>query len=486
LPISPATANEVKVSPDLVRFGPDLDPLIKLIDETPREKCPAMMIEQLKQGLPYRNFLAALLLVNVGRGLDHPLVVLHATNQLTLDAPVQERLLPTFWALDSYKWHQDRSPRTRQEIKRLTGPLPSADKAEEELFAGIKAYDFDRAERAAAVLGRSQGANRAAEPFCHLAARDFSFIGHLAIWVSYSWRLLQTVGWQHAEPTLRWLARSLVGVAEYRSPIDRQPYAENLERAKKAVGKLPADWAQGGSNPGLTKDLLVQIRELQHNAACNLVVEQLTAGKAQASAVWDAVHLAAGEFSLTIPDDRSRPLHANTASNSLHYAFEISGEPVNRLLILLQAVAWQCLSRYGLAEKVKDGRVKDLKVITDVTGAEIPTTAREAAAKILASLPAERGIRRTDVGRASRMAFSYAQRFPESEALQRAVYRLLPLKGDVDPHTIKFPVAMFQHYRWVSPEWRPHLLASAAASFKGPDDDDNPVTHQVREALKTL
>jgi hypothetical protein len=98
-PLSPATADEAKVMPDLVRFGPDLDPVVRFIIDTPREKCPAMMIEQLREGLPYRNFLAALLLVNVGRGMDHSLVVLHSTKQLTLDAPVQERLLPTFWAL---------------------------------------------------------------------------------------------------------------------------------------------------------------------------------------------------------------------------------------------------------------------------------------------------------------------------------------------------------------------------------------------------
>src|SRR5947209_3992211 len=94
LPLSPATADEAKVTPDLVRFSPDIEPIVRLIEETPREKCVNMMIGQLQKGLPYRNFLAGLYLANIRTGMvDHPLAVLHSTNQLTLDLPMQERLL---------------------------------------------------------------------------------------------------------------------------------------------------------------------------------------------------------------------------------------------------------------------------------------------------------------------------------------------------------------------------------------------------------
>src|SRR5438128_6694210 len=65
VPLSPATADEVKVTPDLVRFSPDIEPIVRLIEETPREKCVAMMIGQLEQGLPNRNFLAGLYLANI-------------------------------------------------------------------------------------------------------------------------------------------------------------------------------------------------------------------------------------------------------------------------------------------------------------------------------------------------------------------------------------------------------------------------------------
>src|SRR5262245_3791431 len=130
VPISPSTAAEATVTPDLVRFGPDIEPIVRLIEDTPREKCPAMMIEQLRHGLPYRQFLAALYLANIRTGeVDHPLAVLHSTNQLTLDLPVQERLLPTIWAMDSFKFHRGRDG-SAPSLKPLKGRLPSAESAE--------------------------------------------------------------------------------------------------------------------------------------------------------------------------------------------------------------------------------------------------------------------------------------------------------------------------------------------------------------------
>jgi prepilin-type N-terminal cleavage/methylation domain-containing protein len=46
LPISPATADEARATPDLVRFGPDLDPLVRLIVETPR----SMAVDSVRSG----------------------------------------------------------------------------------------------------------------------------------------------------------------------------------------------------------------------------------------------------------------------------------------------------------------------------------------------------------------------------------------------------------------------------------------------------
>jgi len=63
---------------------------------------------------------------------------------------------------------------------------------------------------------------------------------------------------------------------------------------------------------------------------------------------------------------------------------------------------------------------------------------------------------------------------------------LLPLKADWDPHRIKFPIAAWENWGWVSPEWQPHLLAAASYSFVGADAPDSDLAKQVREAVRDL
>jgi hypothetical protein len=46
LPVSKAVADEAKVTPDLVRFGPEIEPVVKLIEETPKEKCVVVIGER--------------------------------------------------------------------------------------------------------------------------------------------------------------------------------------------------------------------------------------------------------------------------------------------------------------------------------------------------------------------------------------------------------------------------------------------------------
>jgi hypothetical protein len=60
------------------------------------------------------------------------------------------------------------------------------------------------------------------------------------------------------------------------------------------------------------------------------------------------------------------------------------------------------------------------------------------------------------------------------------------MKASWNPHDIKFPVAMFEDYDLVSPEWRPHRLAATTFSFLGTGEPDTELMKQVREALRKL
>jgi len=71
-------------------------------------------------------------------------------------------------------------------------------------------WDEPAVDTAVAGLARNASAQEIFELFCRYGARDFRELGHKAIYVANSWRALQCIGWQHAEPVLRSLAYALV------------------------------------------------------------------------------------------------------------------------------------------------------------------------------------------------------------------------------------------------------------------------------------
>src|SRR4051812_7717055 len=92
---------------DVIRFGRDLEPVVRLIEDTPREDCVAALADQLRRGLPYRRFLAAVLLAAIRKQNPHHSVYLvHSAHQVSLDLAAPDRLVPLFWAVDHFKWQQ--------------------------------------------------------------------------------------------------------------------------------------------------------------------------------------------------------------------------------------------------------------------------------------------------------------------------------------------------------------------------------------------
>src|SRR5262245_57317415 len=151
-PIGRTPAARANVTPDLVRFSPELEPVVRLIEVTPREQCVAAVVEQLRQGLPYRHLLAALYLAAIRaalwhgsgvHGFDHNAYVVHSAHQLSLDLPVAMRLLPAFHALDNFKGMQQ-AYSNRRGLPALTGVLPTADRAEGEFHASLRAWEPNR------------------------------------------------------------------------------------------------------------------------------------------------------------------------------------------------------------------------------------------------------------------------------------------------------------------------------------------------------
>ena len=166
-------------------------------------------------------------------------------------------------------------------------------------------------------------------------------------------------------------------------------YQTNRARVDEHLGKLPPDWAGRRSDGAATRELLGLIREGKAQPAVALAVKQLQSG-ISAQSLWDAVHLGTAELLVRHKDGwglASRPLHSNTSTNAMHYAFRTATVPATRLLVLLQALAWATDKTGG--DKVGGG-LRDLS-ITELPDIKLPDSSADAVTEIFAPAPLRMG-----------------------------------------------------------------------------------------------
>src|SRR5262245_61782811 len=53
--LSGLAAMAVEQPAEKIRFGPDVEPIVRLMEETPREDCVRVFVAELQRGLPYRT-----------------------------------------------------------------------------------------------------------------------------------------------------------------------------------------------------------------------------------------------------------------------------------------------------------------------------------------------------------------------------------------------------------------------------------------------
>ena len=480
---------------DKVRFGPDIEPIVRLIEETPRAQCVPVLIEQLRLGLPYRRFLAGVFFAGIRRlNSNHDVYKIQPVHQVSMDVRPEERLLPLFWAVDGFKQRQEDFP--NPPLTELQGHLPSAEQAPAELASAIERADFDAAERALVVQARHLGARQTMEQLWLYGCRNGGQGGHAAIVVSSCLRALETIGWQHAEPVLRFVLRDVYSLGGQGKP-DRY-FLPNVARVDRHLDKLPTSWPAGGGDRAATTELFGLLRAGKADQGCEQAIQQLLSG-IQAQSIWDAVHLAAAELMVRHSSGwgvASRPLHSNTSASALHYAFRTCDSARTRLLVLLQAVAW--MGDKTNAE-LSDKNLRDIQ-ITELPRVTLPATSEEAVAEVFSLLPsrhyhwdakAKTAVttygNRADADEACRKVFVLAKERPEVVPLYvQAAQGWMCQKATGDAHDYKFLTAILEDAQWVSPEWRPHLLAASVHFFHGKQSLDHPVVQQARDSLQKI
>src|SRR5262245_43478803 len=92
-------------TPLTIPFDAELEPLVRLIEDTPRDRIVAALVERVSAGLPYRRLLAAVFLTVLRRPQSsHSVYLVHSAYQAGLDLPASDAVLPLFWAVDHHKW----------------------------------------------------------------------------------------------------------------------------------------------------------------------------------------------------------------------------------------------------------------------------------------------------------------------------------------------------------------------------------------------
>lgn len=464
---------EAALDPKAVQFAPEIEPLVRLLIETPRDRLLEEVAQRIRTGTSYREVVAALLLAGVREiqprpvGFKfHAVLVVNSAHLASLASPESDRWLPIFWALDNFKSSQARDVREGDWTMSVVDEtkVPSPDKARADFMAAMDNWDETAADVAVTGLVRSTEPREVFEIFCRYGMRDFRDIGHKAIYVANSWRTLNAIGWQHAEPVLRSLAYALLD-HEGTNPAHRdgapdRPWRRNLELARKILG----EWTGGERSETATREMLVILRDASPDAACDKTVELLNRG-VHPQSLWDAFFDGAGELLMMRPGIVS--LHAVTSANALHFAWQTSQNDETRRLLLLQAAAFLALFR--------GNRLKSERLIDQLAPLPMKAGAPDALGEIFAEIGADRFT-------AARKALAYLEANPDPREFIHAARKFIFLKGR-DSHDYKFSSAVLEDYAHVSPVWRARFLAASVFNLRGSSGPDNELVQRTRAAL---
>jgi len=472
--LSPLQAEDLTLPKDAVQFRPEIEPLVRWVEETPRERLIEEVAERIKKGTSYRDILSALLLAGV-RNIQprpvgfkfHAVLVVHSAHQASMQAPSHERWLPIFWALDYFKDSQARDRRegnwTLREPREAS--LPSPEAAPKAFCQALDAWDEEAVDQATAGLARSAGAATILDLFARYGCRDYRDIGHKAIYVANSWRVLQSIGWQHAEPVLRSLAYAMLAHGGD-NPAEGNQSADRAGRSNEQyVGAFPAGWQQGRVDHGATLSFAEVLREGSDLEASAQAMHLMREGM-DPSCLWDAILNFSGELLRKHPGIVS--LHAITTSNALHFAYKACGSETTRQKVLLQACSFMPLFRGDIVSS-SEHRFDQLE------RSPLPVDADQALSEVFATVDKDKAL-------AASKVFAYLEAGHDPLAFMDAARRYLFLKGS-NSHDYKFTSAVLEDFFHISPRWRHHYLASSVFHLKGSEAKTNPLVERIRSAM---
>jgi hypothetical protein len=469
-------ADEMQLAEGSVRFRDEIEPFVRLLETTPREKIVERVVEEIRRGLSYRELLTAVFLAgirnvqprpNVGFKF-HTVLSVHATHLASLAASDSDRWLPLLWAVDNFKRAQsdDQSEGDWTMSAPANRKKMSAEKALSEFRNAMDNWDVEAADHYVTCAVESATIDQLFNAFAQFGSRDYRDIGHKAIYVAGAFRTLETIGYEHSEPILRSLAYALLccgkdaNPAKSDLPADR-PGKNNWKKLRSAQPQ----WRYETTDENSTSDLLHQFRTMSADDACSEVLARMESGL-HWRCVYDALFLASSE--LVVRQQAIVPLHAVTTTNAIHHLFRTVSDERLRQWLILQNTAFVCLLRDSARGR---GELPD-KWIDEIRTSE---SAPASVAEIFENVHRDTDLAASQILTAATDHQSVAE-------IMKAARNLVFVKGN-DSHDYKFSSAVLEDFHAISPTWQNRYLAGCSYLLPGTSQPDTPLYARAKAAL---
>lgn len=454
-----------------------IERLAETIIATDPDRVVDVVLNELQGGLSRQHFHAANFMAGIRFQGHHYAYVAHPVHVVADAVAAQDSLLPMFYHLGTLKFSAGRE-RLRS-IDR--SKMPSISTANESFHTAMNESDSETAVLAFLALAREYGPRRAYDQlWMYGAERNHRSGGHTAISVINTFRTLQSIDWRCSETVLQFAVEdSAVGRAG-----GTDLHLVNRERAAQ-VKELPTQWSRARSDRKSVLDLVDSYRQGRPEEACQSTFALLRDGRAHAGSIWDAVFLTTAELVTRYRWVGTKMLagHSVTCANALHFVFRSVHDPAARLYALLEAVEWTT----SFLNRERNRPALRKRSILDVAEAEFGTD-DESLERIFATIPIRRRRQTSPVllpeaDKAHELAFAWAKQSKNHAAFFQQALRLLCLKSSTEVHDFKYPLALFENYRYASDEWKPHLLAASVYVLHGTRMEDGKIVGEARQRL---
>ena len=454
--------------------------LLKLLENSQRERIPRELVGMIRAGLRYEDLLAALSLAAVRNVQPYPdvgykyhsVMVLRSIHLTTQHLSSADKWLPIVWAADYFKDAQAQERATgdwRLPVSRVA-QVSNPQVARRALATALDNWDRDAADAAVVKYAQDASLDEIFSLLFPYGARDLRAIGHKAITVSNAHSLLALLGNAQAESVLRSTVSALLNSGASPNPATHdlqpdRPWREN----QKQLHEIPRSWKQGRDDPGARTELHAALYRVSAEEAGTVVAELLRRGISP-EAIWQVLFATAAE--LLVREPSIVPLHAQTTANALHYAYRVCGNEQTQQLMLLQCAAFIVMFRDMVGVTRSDLGLGALQPLP------LEGTGVEAIGEIFSDLSAGHRFQ------AMRKSLGYLQNGGDADALIANARHHLVYNAD-EAHDYKFAEALFDNYLHVSDSrWRSRFLSAGMAYFKAPAERPSAVVAETMELLQ--